>query len=154
MDGLKEKETNELRAEFPAREENIALARTLAAAFVCGLDPLLSEVMDLKMAVSEAVTNAVIHGYAGSGTGRIAMECRRVGRQVSVRVQDWGAGIADVARAREPLFTTCPQEERSGMGFTVMEMLCDTVQVESRPGAGTAVILGKTFAEPGDGGHE
>ena len=136
---------NELKVEFPAVGENIALARTIVTAFICVLDPTLTEVMDLKTAVSEAVSNAVIHGYPGGQAGMVSLYCRLAGGRVSVAIRDQGVGIADVAQARAPLFTTRPEEERSGMGFTVMEMLCDEVQVSSRPGAGTEVVLVKNM---------
>ena len=138
-------EKNELKVEFPAIGENIGLARTIVTAFICVLDPTLTEVMDLKTAVSEAVSNAVIHGYPGDQSGKIFLYCCLEGRQVTISIRDQGVGIADVAQARTPMFTTRPEEERSGMGFTVMEMLCDQVQVSSRPGAGTEVVLVKDF---------
>lgn len=136
---------NFMQVEFSALERNTAFARTVVASFVSLLNPTLSEVTDIKTAVSEAVSNAVIHGYCGRQDARVVLSCAVTGKTLRIQVRDLGVGIDDVKRAREPLYTTRPEEERSGMGFTVMEMLMDRVEVESRPGRGTVVTFLKTL---------
>lgn len=132
---------NEIRLDFPAIAENEALARMVTSAFLLPLNPTLEELADVKTAVSEAVTNAIVHGYCRE-KGRVRMQaaCTPDGL-VTIDVVDHGCGIADIARAREPFFTTLSGEERSGMGFTVMESFMDQVEVKSAPGKGTAVRL-------------
>ncbi len=126
--------------EFPSRSANEGFARTAAACFAAQLDPTLEEVNDIKTAVSEAVTNAIIHGYPDR-IGKIVLKMRRrEDRTLEIVVRDWGVGIADVEQARTPLFTTGGQE-RSGMGFTIMESFMDSLKVRSAPGKGTTVIL-------------
>ena len=135
--------SNEIHLDFPAIPENEALARLVVSAFLLPLNPTLEELADVKTAVSEAVTNAIVHGYAHrSGSVRMRARCSGEG-QVCIEVRDQGCGIADVNRARQPFFTTLESEERSGMGFTVMESFMDQVEVESAPGRGTAVRLYK-----------
>ena len=121
---------NYMKLEFPARSVNEGFARAAVAAFAAQLDPTLAEIGDIKTAVSEAVTNAVVHAYPDK-LGTV---------QVRVRVKDHGIGIADVAQARTPLYTT-GGEERSGMGFTIMESFMDTLRVKSVPGRGTTVTM-------------
>lgn len=134
---------NEIRLDFPAIPENESLARMVVSAFLVPLNPTIEELADVKTAVSEAVTNAIVHGYAGSaGTVRLRAACREDGL-LTVDVSDRGCGIADIARAREPFYTTLEGEERSGMGFTVMESFMDGVEVESAVGKGTTVRLKK-----------
>lgn len=134
---------NEIRLDFPAIAENEALARMVVSAFLLPLNPTLEELADVKTAVSEAVTNAVVHGYAHrKGMVRMRAACSEDGT-VTVDVIDHGCGIADVERAREPFFTTLSGEERSGMGFTVMESFMDRVEVKSAPEKGTFVRLVK-----------
>ena len=140
---------NYLQTEFPAADPNIALARTLAAAFAAQQNPTLTELMDVKTAVSEAVSNAIVHGYRGMADGRVFLRMFVRGRTLRLVVEDSGVGIADVDKARQPLYTTRPEEERSGMGFTVMEMLCDQVEVTSAVGKGTTVTLTKTLSGRG-----
>jgi stage II sporulation protein AB (anti-sigma F factor) len=123
---------------------NESLARVCVSVFIAPLDPQLNEHNDIKTAVSEAVTNAIIHGYADKN-GEITMSMLREGRRIVIEISDEGVGIADVAEAREPLFTTKPDMERSGMGFTVMESFMDTLEVRSEPGSGTTVIMTKTL---------
>ncbi len=136
-------ETNYIKLEFPSKSCNEAFARTAAAAFAAQLDPTLEELGDIKTAVSEAVTNAIVHGYAHSqGTVRLQARYREDGLIV-VDVSDRGCGIADIARAREPFYTTLDGEERSGMGFTVMESFMDRVEVQSAVGHGTTVRRAK-----------
>lgn len=134
---------NEIRLDFPARPENEALARMVVSAFLVPLNPTLEELADVKTSVSEAVTNAIVHGYGSrGGIVRLRADCREDGT-ITVDVSDKGCGIADIARARQPFFTTLDGEERSGMGFTVMESFMDKVEVQSIPGRGTTVRLQK-----------
>ena len=134
---------NEIRIDFPAIPENEALARMVVSAFLVPLNPTIEELADVKTAVSEAVTNAIVHGYAEEeGAVRLRADYRDDGL-VTVDVSDRGCGIADIARAREPFYTTLEGEERSGMGFTVMESFMDHVEVKSALGVGTTVRLQK-----------
>ena len=130
------------RMEIESLSKNEELARVVTAVFMSRLDPTLEELDDVKTAVSEAVTNAVIHGYQ-EGEGIIYMELQVEERQLTVMVRDLGVGIADVKRAMEPMYTTDPSGERSGMGFSFMEAFMDQVQVESEPGRGTLVTMRK-----------
>jgi len=132
---------NEIRLDFPAIGANEALARMVISAFLVPLNPTIEQMADVKTAVSEAVTNAIVHGYAGRrGTVRLHASCRADGLVV-IDVIDRGCGIADIARAREPFYTTLEGEERSGMGFTVMESFMDGVEVRSVVDKGTTVRL-------------
>ena len=131
---------NEVRVEFDAISENEAFARIAAAAFITPLNPTLEEIADVKTAVSEAVTNAIIHGYEGK-TGKVWLSCRLAERRLHIEVQDKGKGIEDVEKAMEPLFTTKPELERSGMGFSFMEAFMDRLEVVSEPGKGTSVHM-------------
>ena len=134
------KESNYIKLEFPSRSSNEAFARTAAAAFAAQLDPTLEELGDIKTAVSEAVTNSIVHAYPDS-IGRIAMRLRIIkGNTLEVSIRDWGAGIADVEQAMTPLFST-GGEERSGMGFTIMGSFMDKLKVRSSPGRGTTVTM-------------
>jgi len=134
---------NEIRLDFPALSENESLARMVVSAFLVPLNPTLEELADVKTAVSEAVTNAIVHGYGGKGgIVRLRAESREDG-MITLDISDKGCGIADIARARQPFFTTLDSEERSGMGFTVMESFMDSVEVKSLPGRGTTVRLAK-----------
>lgn len=138
-------ETNYIKLEFPSKSCNEAFARTAAAAFAAQLDPTLEELGDIKTAVSEAVTNAIVHGYP-ENFGKIVMKLRiREGNILEVVVKDWGVGIADVEQARKPLFTT-GNDERSGMGFTIMESFMDTLRVRSVPQKGTTVTMRKRIS--------
>lgn len=132
---------NELNLKMPSRSVNEGFARAAVAAFCAQLNPTAVELADLKCAVSEAVTNCIVHAYR-EGPGEIRLNVKLCeGRIVQVEIRDRGCGIADVKKAREPLFTTDAAGERSGMGFTVMESFCDAVRVHSRPGRGTTVVL-------------
>lgn len=134
---------NEMRLDFPALPENEGFARMTVSAFMVPLNPTIEEMADVKTAVSEAVTNAIVHGYAQAlGTVRLRASIREDGLMV-IDVSDRGCGIADVKRAREPFFTTGEGDERSGMGFTVMESFMDRVEVQSALGHGTTVRLVK-----------
>ena len=134
------KSENYIKIEFPSRSVNEGFARAAAAAFAAQLDPTLEELGDIKTAVSEAVTNCTVHAYPDN-IGRVLLRLRIMqGGRLEIVVKDWGRGIEDVKRAREPLFTT-GGAERSGMGFTIMESFMDAVKVRSRPGKGTVVTL-------------
>ena len=136
---------NQVTLEFPSRSANESFARTAAACFAAQLDPTLEEVNDIKTAVSEAVTNAIVHAYPDT-LGRVALKLRiREDHSLEIVVKDWGVGIADVDQARTPLFTT-GSEERSGMGFTIMESFMDTLRVRSAPGKGTTVTMARKIA--------
>ena len=130
------------RMELESLSQNEEFARVVVAVFMSRLNPTLEEVDDVKTAVSEAVTNAVIHGYQG-GEGMIFREAGIDGQERTVRVRDRGRGIADVEKAREPMYTTDQTGERSGMGFSFMEAFMDHVSVESEVGSGTLVVMKK-----------
>ena len=134
----------EIRLEFDAISENEGLARVVIAAFLTQTDPTLEELQDVKTAVSEAVTNAIVHGYEEYG-GRIVMEACLENGILQVSITDKGIGIEDVSRAMQPMYTTKPDCERSGMGFAFMEAFMDKVEVESTPGEGTSVHMWKAF---------
>lgn len=134
--------TNEMMIVFDSRPINEGLARVAAASFCTQLNPTLEEVADIKTAVSEAVTNCIIHGYEGK-VHKITMVCRLKERELSIDVTDEGVGIADIEKAMEPLYTTKPEKERSGMGFTFMEAFMDEISVESKLGYGTTVHMKK-----------
>ena len=134
---------NEMRLDFPAIKENESFARMVVSAFLVPLNPTIEEMADVKTAVSEAVTNAVVHGYRKKG-GMVRLQAvYRSDGLLVVDIRDRGCGIQDIQRAREPFFTTLEGEERSGMGFTVMESFMDKVEVRSRPSEGTAVRMYK-----------
>ena len=134
--------SNEMTIIFDSRPENEGLARVTAAAFCTQLNPTLEEVADLKTAVSEAVTNCIIHGYQGE-VNKIRMKCVRKERTIYLDIEDDGIGIADVEKAMEPLYTTRADQDRSGMGFTFMEAFMDEVKVTSQVGKGTCVHMSK-----------
>lgn len=133
---------NSMRVEFPAISDNERFARGVATAFVMMLDPTVDELSEIKTAISEAVTNAIIHGYDGRD-GKILMEGVIYESYVEFSVTDEGVGISDIRRAREPLYTGKPEDERSGMGFTIMETFMDSLDVESERGRGTRVTMTK-----------
>lgn len=139
------KYTNQVSLVFPSRSANESFARSAAAAFAAQLDPTLDELGDVKTAVSEAVTNAIVHAYPDS-LGKVELKLRLYpGNELEILVRDWGVGIPDVEKARTPLFTT-GNEERSGMGFTIMESFMDRLTVKSAPGKGTTVSMRKRIA--------
>lgn len=140
---------NQIKLEFPNNSCNESLARITAAAFAMELDPTLDCLSEIKTAVSEAVTNAIIHGY-GDKPGTIVMECETDGLCVTYRILDQGCGIADISRAMEPLYTGAPDMERSGMGFTIMETFMDEIHVDSCPNRGTCVTLKKQIRGRGE----
>lgn len=133
---------NKIKVEFPNKSDNERFARTVAAAFIVELDPTMDQLSEVKTAVSEAVTNAIIHGY-DERDGVITLEGEIYDRTVELTVSDTGSGIPDIRRAREPLFTGKPEMERSGMGFTIMETFMDSIDVESEVGKGTRVTMRK-----------
>ena len=133
---------NQMELTFPSQSRNEGFARAAVAAFAAKLDPNLDELGDIKTAVSEAVTNCIIHGYEGE-IHKIRVECRLRGQELQVDVTDHGAGIPDIKKAMEPLFTTKADKDRSGMGFTFMEAFMDELQVESEVGRGTTVHMKK-----------
>lgn len=146
------KETNEMELLFDAISENEGFARVAVAAFITGLNPTLEEVSDVKTAISEAVTNAVIHGYGGiqkgdAGKNKVRLHCSLFENTLRISVEDKGVGIEDIHKAMEPLFTTKPELERSGMGFAFMEAFMDDVQVYSVVGEGTRVVMEKTLGK-------
>ncbi|MGM9551989.1 MAG: anti-sigma F factor [Clostridia bacterium] len=134
--------TNHIKMEFDAKIENVSISRVVAASFIAKLNPTLDEVEDVKVAVSEAVTNAVVHGYDGK-EGCIFLEIFTYDNTLMISVRDTGCGIENIERAREPLFTTKPAQERSGLGFTVMESFMDSLHIESKVGRGTTVTMTK-----------
>ena len=139
------KPINEVKVEFLSRSANEGFARAAAACFAAQLDPTLDEIGDIKTAVSEAVTNAIVHAYPDT-LGKVELKLRLYpGNELELIVRDWGVGIPDIEQARTPLFTT-GNEERSGMGFTIMESFMDAVKVRSTPGKGTTVTMRKRFA--------
>ena len=138
------KYTNQVSLVFPSRSANEAFARSAAAAFAVQLDPTLDELGDVKTAVSEAVTNAIVHAYPDT-LGKVELKLRIYpGNELELIIRDWGIGIPDIDQARTPLFTT-GNEERSGMGFTIMESFMDGITVRSKPGKGTTVTLRKAL---------
>ncbi len=137
---------NYIKVELEAKEENAALARVIAAAFAARINPTLSDTEDVKVAVSEAVTNAAVHAYGKEG-GIIVLEAYLKENTLTVVVRDFGRGIEDIEKAREPLFTTSPNEERSGLGFTVMESFMNSLHIESELGKGTTVTMTKKLGK-------
>lgn len=136
--------SNSFSIKFDARSSNEAFARGVICAFVAQLDPTISELADIKTAVSEAVTNCIVHAYANE-IGSIYISCAICGNVVKVSIKDNGKGIADIKQAMEPEYTTAPEGERSGLGFSVMAAFMDRVSVRSKVGKGTTVVLTKTI---------
>ena len=136
---------NEMHLEFVSLSLNEGFARSVAAAFVAQLNPTIEELSDIRTAVSEAVTNAIIHGYEDT-MGMITMDCSIDDNLFTVTVRDNGCGIRDIELARQPFYTTRPELERSGMGFTVMEAFMEEVAIESVPGQGTTVTMRRRIA--------
>lgn len=135
---------NYIRITFPSRSANEAFARAAAAAFAAQLDPTLEELGDIRTAVSEAVTNCIVHAYPDT-IGKIKLEMSIIdGRTLEISVRDWGCGIPDVEQAMQPLYTT-GGSDRSGMGFSIMGSFMDKLRVKSAPGKGTAVLMRRTI---------
>ena len=141
-DMLEENRPEVLRMEIESLSRNEEFARVVVSVFMARMNPTLEELDDVKTAVSEAVTNAVIHGYQGNG-GIIYLEVEILKQELTVTVRDTGIGIPNIVQAMEPMFTTDPEGERSGMGFSFMEAFMDEVRVESEPGKGTVVTMKK-----------
>ena len=139
---LEENRPEVLRMEIESLSRNEEFARVVVSVFMARMNPTLEELDDVKTAVSEAVTNAVIHGYQGNG-GIIYLEVKILGQELTVTVKDTGIGIPNIPQAMEPMFTTDPEGERSGMGFSFMEAFMDRVEVESEPDKGTVVTMKK-----------
>lgn len=137
---------NHIKLSFPARSENERLARTVCAAFAIELDPTVEEMSEIKTAISEAVTNSIIHGYCG-GDGTVELEAEINGNEITYTVRDRGCGISDIEKAKEPLYTGSADSERSGMGFSIMEAFTDELIVKSRVGHGTAVTMKKKISD-------
>ncbi|WP_297429196.1 anti-sigma F factor [Clostridium sp.] len=136
---------NKMSIEFVSKSQNEAFARVAVAAFVAQLDPTIDEINDVKTAVSEAVTNSIIHGYENKEDGIIRIEAEIYESEIIIVISDKGVGIDNIEQAMEPLYTSRPDLERSGMGFTVMETFMDELEVESKKGIGTKVVIKKKF---------
>lgn len=141
------KTINEMKLSFPSKSCNEAFARSAVSAFIMNLDPTLNELSDLKTAVSEAVTNCIVHGYRRQSgmiyiSGKITEDSK-----VSIKIRDKGCGIENVEQAMQPLFTTASEEERAGLGFAVMQSFCDKVRVKSQQQKGTTVTLEKRIGQ-------
>ena len=143
---MKEKFENEMKLEFISKSSNEAFARVAVAAFAAQLDPTIEELADIKTAVSEAVTNSIIHGYEDK-QGIIKIVCKLRENEIIIEISDTGKGIEDIEAAKEPLYTTKPNLERSGMGFTIMESFMDSMEIESIIGLGTKVTMSKKIKE-------
>ncbi len=139
---------NSFDMRLAAKSHNEAFARNVVASFAVEISPTLEEINDIKTAVSEAVTNCVVHAYK-DGSGIVEIECKvdEKERSIEIAVRDFGKGIADVKQAVEPFFTTSPEDERSGMGFTIIETFMDEMNVESTPGKGTVVRMKKVMSK-------
>ena len=132
---------NEIRCTFLSRSENEALARSIISGFLLPLDPTVDELADIRCAISEAVTNCIVHGYRGT-SGMIVLAAKSFDdRSIRITVIDHGCGIEDIAQARTPLFTTHPDEDRCGMGFSIMQSFSDQIRVLSKPQKGTKIVL-------------
>ena len=137
---------NEMKLEIKSKSANEAFARITVAAFASQLDPTIEELADIKTAVSEAVTNAIIHGYKDKD-GVIHIKCKLIGNSIEIEIIDYGKGIENIEMAKQPLYTSNPDMERSGMGFTIMENFMDEMKVESIVGMGTKVYMKKVIKE-------
>ena len=144
---MKEQVENEMKVEFLSKSANEAFARITIAAFASQLDPTIEELADIKTAVSEAVTNCIIHGYENR-IGIVKMEASLKENEILIEISDHGKGIENIEMAKEPLYTTKPNLERSGMGFTIMESFMDKVNVESVVGLGTKITMRKEIKKP------
>lgn len=139
---------NQMETTFLSQPENESFARVVIAAFAVQLSPTVSEIADIKTAVSEAVTNAIVHGYEGT-RGMVTLRAAIDDRTLTVEISDSGRGIRDVQQAMEPFFTTHPEQERSGMGFAVMQTFMDELHVDSTPGVGTSIRMRKRIRSGG-----
>lgn len=132
-----------MKLQFSALSQNESFARVTVAAFIAQLDPTMDELTEIKTVVSEAVTNSIIHGYEGNSEGQVFISVKLENNMVELVIKDDGIGIKDIEEAREPLYTSKPELERSGMGFTIMENFMDEVEIQSNPGVGTEIRLKK-----------
>ena len=139
----KKADSNKARISFDARSINEGFARMVVMGFMMDMNPTMDELTDVKTAVSEAVTNAIIHGYEMEENQKVEMTCLREGNKLTVIIEDHGVGIGDVEEARQPFFTSKPDKERSGMGFSFMEAFMDEVEVVSKLGRGTRITMSK-----------
>ncbi len=138
---------NEMNLEFSALSQNESFARVTVAAFIAQLDPTMDELTEIKTVVSEAVTNSIIHGYENASEGKVFISVRLEDGVVELVIRDEGIGIRDIEEARQPLYTSKPELERSGMGFTIMENFMDEVEVRSEAGFGTEIRLKKHLSK-------
>lgn len=142
------KQINKMELRFMAKSENESFARASVAGFCLQLNPTIDQITDIKTAVSEAVTNSIVHAYPGKEKGEIAIKVTLFDdNKVMIEVRDFGVGIDDLEKAKQPFFTTKPNEERSGMGFTVMESFMDSLEVSNQKDGGLKVVLTKTIQE-------
>ena len=142
---MKQKIINELKMTFPSLSENERFSRLAVSGFLSQLNPQVDELSDIKTAVSEGVTNCIVHAYRNT-IGQIYMQIRIFeNSKIYIKIRDKGCGIKDISQAMEPLFTTAPEEERAGLGFAVMESFMDKIKVRSQEGKGTTIILEKTL---------
>ena len=137
---------NEMKLEFTSKSSNEAFARITVASFAAQLDPTVEEISDIKTAVSEAVTNSIIHGYENK-EGIVTIIARLFANSIEIEIIDNGKGIENIEQAREPLYTSKPELERSGMGFTIMESFMDEIKIESKLGEGTKIIMKKMIKQ-------
>lgn len=139
-------DNNFMQLQFASRSENESFARVAVAAFIAQLDPNMNELTDIKTVVSEAVTNAIIHGYDNRTDGVISIRAEIVQDTVIITIEDYGIGIEDLDSAKQPLYTSKPELERSGMGFTIIENFMDDVEIETNAGIGTKITMTKRIA--------
>lgn len=138
---------NKMEIRFLSKSVNESFARVAVTSFAAQLDPTIDEITDIKTAISEAVTNAIVHGYQGNEDNMVEIRCKLEGRELTVEVEDKGIGIEDIEKARQPLYTTNPDSERSGMGFTMMETFMDSLEIYSEKNNGTRVVMKKKIRE-------
>lgn len=138
---------NQMHLQFSALSQNESFARVTVAAFIAQLDPTMDEITEIKTVVSEAVTNSIIHGYENNPNGIVYIDVEIENGLVEMVIRDEGVGIPDVAEARQPLYTSKPELERSGMGFTIMENFMDEVEIDSQPGSGTEIRVKKHLSK-------
>ncbi|MGP4072388.1 anti-sigma F factor [Piscibacillus sp. B03] len=144
---------NYMKVDFAAKSENESFARVTVASFIAQLDPTVDELTEIKTVVSEAVTNAIIHGYEEDEDGIVTLECHICEGEVELSIMDRGRGIDNVDEATQPMFTSKPELERSGMGFTIMENFMDNITVDSQMGYGTTVTMRKKFNQNETASH-